>query len=565
MNVKHLLILISVLLSLSSYGQIAYSYTDPCTGDLKTISVPSNGITVTYYGQVNTFQSSDFYNGNFEAWAQGVYGSFGGNNPCASIVGLPTSINIAQSASLNFVSIINSLDAIQSFGGGSTNMLSGVNSASNASNSGKKGNGKGNNSNAANANNNGSEQNNSSSTSSPNNAQQNNSTTQNPQGGGTENPQGQTSTNAGSSTETGGQGSQNAGQSPSGGNNQTTPIDPKSSTSTSQTTGQSGTSGSSSGNQSSGPVNPQGNNQTGGSTTGSTGSEGSTTSGQSPESGTTGGNQTTETATTSPSGSNQGVSSNGSQGNESPNTNEQTDPDKTEGGGKTNIVGSSVTSAQNSTNKNGNRPSVIASSDFVGFNFKNSDVSYGGKFTGGYTALRWDGARSYGFLIDYTTAIKGPNISGFYAFIRKRRIDLISTAVTVGFDERISIYGTFTAGQMWNLGEKKKAKALYMLTASAGSVYGAPFIGTAAIAGAMYDMKIGERIDVKLMGLYVYAPYVSYYNDILLKSPHVVLPIIGTNIGITKKFKLNINGGGAWAIKENALNYTVMMGTRFLL
>jgi hypothetical protein len=67
------------------------------------------------------------------------------------------------------------------------------------------------------------------------------------------------------------------------------------------------------------------------------------------------------------------------------------------------------------------------------------------------------------------------------------------------------------------------------------------------------------------MGLYVYAPYVSYYNDILLKSPHVVLPIIGTNIGITKKFKININGGGAWAIQENALNYTVMMGTRFLL
>jgi hypothetical protein len=81
----------------------------------------------------------------------------------------------------------------------------------------------------------------------------------------------------------------------------------------------------------------------------------------------------------------------------------------------------------------------------------------------------------------------------------------------------------------------------------------------------MYDLKAGKRFDIKLMGLFVYAPYVSYYNDLVLKSPYVVLPSIGTNIGITKRFKFNINAGGAWAIKENALNYTVTCGTRLLV
>jgi hypothetical protein len=66
------------------------------------------------------------------------------------------------------------------------------------------------------------------------------------------------------------------------------------------------------------------------------------------------------------------------------------------------------------------------------------------------------------------------------------------------------------------------------------------------------------------MSLYVYAPYVSYYNDLLLKSPHVVLPILGANINITKTFKFNINAGGAWAVKQNTLNYTVVMGTRLI-
>ena len=179
--------------------------------------------------------------------------------------------------------------------------------------------------------------------------------------------------------------------------------------------------------------------------------------------------------------------------------------------------------------------------------------------------MRWDGKRAHGVMADYTTALKGPNITGFYAFMRKRRIDLISTTLTLGFDKKTSLYGTLAVGQLYSFKKPKKLKAVWMITASYGNVYGESFIGTAAIVGGMYDIKLSKRIDVKLLGLYVYAPYVSYYNDILLKSPHVVLPIIGTNIAITKRFKININGGGAWAIKENALNYTIMMGTRLAI
>jgi hypothetical protein len=500
MYARFLLLASALLFSSALFGQMSYSYTDPCTGILKTITVPSNGITVTYYGQINTFQAADFYNGGFETWAQGVYGSFGGSNPCASVVGLPTGINIAQGTTLNFISIVNSLDAIQglaSMTSGSTNMLSGVQSAGNVSTN--KNDKDGNNSNS----------NTNGSGSSNNGSQSGNST-----GNGQSQGEGQVNPNQGGNSGSGSSGSGSSGTEGSGGS---------------------------------------------GSGSGSSGTEGSGSSGSgSSGSGSTG-------TTSSSSGSGGSGAGNGST--------TETQPEES-GGGKTNILGSAVSSSQNSTStskggsvsaKNGNRPSVIASSDFVGFNFKNSDVSYGGKVTAGYTALRWDGARSYGILADYTSAIKGPNISGFYAFMRKKRIDLISTSVTLGFDTKPTLYGTLALGQMWSFGKQKKAKALYMLTASSGSVYGEPFLGTAAIAGAMYDMKIGKRIEIKMMGLYVYAPYVSYYNDILLKSPHVVLPIIGTNIGITKKFKININGGGAWAINENALNYTVMMGTRFLL
>jgi hypothetical protein len=526
---KILFFLFTLAFSPALYGQVSYSYTDPCTGVLKTISVPSNGVTVTYYGQVQTFQPADFYSGVFESWAQGVYGSFGNNNPCASVVGLPTGITIAQSTTLNFLSIINSLDAVKDMAGGSTNILSGVNSAGKVEKKeGKKENKNGN-----------------SNSSSNNNSNQQSSTSNN---------QSQNQTSGSGSS----QGQMNSSSSQSGqasrGSNQGSTTGNSSSGSANGNQGSGSNSGSSNGNQGAGSAN-------GNQGSSSNGSGEASSSGTSGGSGSENGNQGSGSSS---SGSN-AINGSGSGSGNSNGTPTTEEPKGAEGGGKTNIVGSSVNNAQTASNKNGNRPNVVASSDFVGFNFKNTDVTYGGKFTGGYTSARWDGARSHGILVDYTTALKGPNISGFYAFIRKKRIDLISTSLTLGFDTKPTVYGTLALGQMWDLDKKKKAKALYMVTASVGSVYGEAFVGTAAIAGAMYDLRIVNRFDIKLMGLYVYAPYVSYYNDILLKSPHVVLPIIGTNIKITKKFKLNINGGGAWAIKENALNYTVMMGTRFLL
>jgi hypothetical protein len=415
MYVKLRVLLVFILLSLKCLSQtFSYSYVDPCTHKTKTIQVPSSGIAVTYYGQVHVFQPSDFNDGTFDSWTLNVYSSYGGVNPCAVIVGLPASVNIAQSSAINLISITTSLSALSDFS--QTNMLNGtVNSISEQSNSKK-----------------------------------NKKDSKDPNGG--------------------------------------TP-----STETDNTNG-----------------------------------------------------------STSPEGELQ-----------DPNSKK-----KTEDGPTTNLIGgttNALSNLQSSSSKNGNRPTIIASSDLVGFNFKNSDVSAGGKFTGGYTSLRWDGMRTHGILVDYTTATKGPNVTGFYGWIKSKHTDLIAVTASAGFDIKFSAYVTAAYGQLWNLNKTKTFKGVAMGSASYGTVYGQQFLGTALITGCVYDWKINKRYQIKLMGLYVYSPYVSYYNDMLLKSQHVIIPIIGTNIGITKRFKININGGGAWAINDQTLNYTIMMGTRLML
>ena len=459
-----------------------YSYTDPCTGVLKTITVPINGtITVSYYGEVGTFSGQDFQNGVFETWANEKLAQYENISPCAQIVGVATTINITQSTAINTLSILNSLSAIADMAG-ATNMLGGaVNTVNGSTNS-------------------------------------ENNNERNEDGNNTSNT-GNIGNNGGSST------SINMGGSSSSQTSETT-TETSTTSETSQATGE---------------------------VTSETSTESTSTESQSQAG-------TTETSTSS-----EGTSEVTVETQEPKTTTEKTGSTNITAG-STNTIRGSTTTTGSPKSKNGNgAPAVIASADFVGFNFRDSEVTTGLKATGGYTALRWDGKRSWGGLLDYTSALKGPNATGFYAWIKPGRVTLLSGTLTVGFEGRGTIYGTISGGQMMSFKKVKNLKVVYMATVSYGAVYQTPFLGTAVIAGGMYDFKIGKRIDIKLMDLMVYSPYVSYYNDVVMKSPYVMIPSIGTNISITRKFKFNINAGGAWSLGQSTLNYTVTCGTRLLV
>ena len=563
-------VLISILFLLFSFSNLNaqtynYSYTDPCTGNVKTIVVPINGsVTVGYYGFVNNFTQQDFVNGTFETWANNVFSQFDGS-PCSEIIGLSGTINIAQDVALNTIGVITSLSALMDISNGATDFLSGtLTAASNSSNSKGNKNNKGNNSqngSGSNQTNNNTNSNNGNSTTN-NNQNQTNGTSNTNEGSTTTTGTNETSSNGGNETTNPNAGTQTSTQAggtttQSGtnenGNSQTIQSINNQNNNTNEnnsTTNGVGNTGGNSGNGNS--TNGEGNTQQGQEVNQNTSSENNQTT-------TTQEGQNTNNQTTSTNGqtSNGGTGSNGNQTN----TEEQTTPE--ESGGQINITqGATKTINQN---KEGGKPTVIASSDFVGFNFQNSEVTTGLKLTGGYHNMRWDGETARGGLVDYVSAQKGPNITGYHAWINKKSMGLLSGTLSVGFEGRGSLYGTLAGGQMFMFPKVPGLKAVYMGTVSYGQVYKTSFIGSAIIGGGMYDLKLGRRFDVKLMGLFVYSPYVSYYNDLVLKSPYVILPTIGTNIAITKRFKFNINGGGAWAIKVNTLNYTITCGTRLLI
>jgi hypothetical protein len=228
-------------------------------------------------------------------------------------------------------------------------------------------------------------------------------------------------------------------------------------------------------------------------------------------------------------------------------------------GGGSKSGGSSNKSSSNQK-QNVLKPTVIGSSDLVAYS--SADKTRGGKISGGYTSTRWDGLRTSGILFDYSTQIQGPNITGFYGWIGKKRTTLLSNTVSIGFEGKGALYNSVAFGQVVNWAG---IKLVYMASASYGHIYKQQLIGTSAIVGAMYDFKIAKVIGVKLTSLLVYSPYMQYYNDLLLKSPLVVLPSIGTNVSLTKNFKINLNLGGAYQVGTGALNYSFIIGSRIAL
>ena len=232
------------------------------------------------------------------------------------------------------------------------------------------------------------------------------------------------------------------------------------------------------------------------------------------------------------------------------------------GGGSGGGSKSSSSSNKSTSNQKQNalKPTVIGSSDLVAYS--NTDNSKGGKISGGYTSTRWDGLRTSGCLFDYSTQIQGPNITGFYGWIGKKRTTLLSNTISIGFEGKGSLYNSVAFGQVVNWAG---IKLVYMASGSYGHIYKQRLIGTSVIVGAMYDFKIAKVIGVKLTNLLVYSPYMQYYNDLLLQSPLVLLPSIGTNVSLTKNFKINLNLGGAYQVGTGALNYSFIVGSRIAL
>lgn len=157
MYLKIKLLILCLIGGLSLYGQsFMYSYTDPCTQEMKTIVYDMSApVVVSYYGQTRAFTYAEMQNGAFDSWLSVVYSQYTAQ-PCQGVL---TTITTTSSTTLttnviNTVLNLSTITSISSMGGIGNNIGNTVNTGTNVEE--KKGgkNEKNNNNNSTNSNNN---------------------------------------------------------------------------------------------------------------------------------------------------------------------------------------------------------------------------------------------------------------------------------------------------------------------------------------------------------------------------------------------------------------------------
>lgn len=139
LRVKILLLFCTIGLGLKAQS-FTYSYTDPCTKELKFISADMNTpIIISYYGQVKAFSYTELQDGTFDAWLNSTFTNFSTSKPCEGVLTTTTTTTSTNTVMglVNSVMTLNSLTSLDlsstslgsgtSVGGTTTSGTSGVN------------------------------------------------------------------------------------------------------------------------------------------------------------------------------------------------------------------------------------------------------------------------------------------------------------------------------------------------------------------------------------------------------------------------------------------------------
>lgn len=99
-----------------------YSYTDPCTKELKFIFADMNSpIVISYYGQVRSFSYAELQDGTFDNWLNNTYLNFRNAKPCEGVFSTTTTTTSTNTVT-SLVSSVMNLNSISSLDLSSTSM-----------------------------------------------------------------------------------------------------------------------------------------------------------------------------------------------------------------------------------------------------------------------------------------------------------------------------------------------------------------------------------------------------------------------------------------------------------
>jgi hypothetical protein len=111
----------------------------------------------------------------------------------------------------------------------------------------------------------------------------------------------------------------------------------------------------------------------------------------------------------------------------------------------------------------------------------------------------------------------------------------------------------------------KKVTATLGVNYTAGNLGESKFQSISTLAGVYSSFNINKKMGMTTMFVMVYSPYVFYYEGMWNQSGFLAVPFLAIDYKLTKKFKLNLSFSGVQQIKDQPLNYQVLLGAKAFL
>jgi hypothetical protein len=527
--IKGILTILLLLISSVIFGQgFSYSYVDPCTKKLNTVTIPSgqSTVTISYLGQSRTFTKTELEDGAFNSWLYTIQQS--SSEPCGDFK-KNTQTTQNTIITTNIISTLTSVTAVSTMTVAST--IGGISSQG-----------------AGNA------LSNSVNNSSENSSGDNKSSKKGKNGGNTNNPK---NSNNGTSQEGGNNTSTNQTNQPSVGQPGSNPPSENTGNSGSNTgnsnggnTGNTGENGGNTGNSGSNTGNSSGS----GGNSGNTGGSGGNSSGSGGNSGNTGG-----------SGGNSGGSGGGNNTSEPKNDPTTTPKDDKSGGngGTTNSVANAA-SASSGKSSGGSKVrvgSIIGTGDIVAIR-SNEDNSNQFKATMSITKSNTDNTKAKGALLNFTTAVNNSNLTFYGAFTNKNKSNTLIFANSSMVDFNYDLFNTTTVMESHRWG---KLSLMGGANFTIGSLAKETFTNVSAVGGGFYLFKVGKNVTGNMLLLAVYSPFTKFYEGSWWESGTLLVPFSSWDYSISKTFKFNVSFSGTWEVNKTMLQYQILTGGKILL
>jgi len=165
-----------------------------------------------------------------------------------------------------------------------------------------------------------------------------------------------------------------------------------------------------------------------------------------------------------------------------------------------------------------------------------------------------------GALVNYTSQVNNTNITLFASYRYKKSTTIVANSSMMNFDK--DFFNTISIMESYQI---KKVTTTVGVNYTLGNLGESKFQSFSTLAGVYSSFNINKKMGMTTMFVMVYSPYVFYYEGMWNQSGFLAVPFIAVDYKLTKKFKLNISFSGVQQIKDQPLNYQVLLGAKAFL